>query len=137
MLKVDLACGTDKKEGFIGIDIRDYGQKYIRDIRERLPFENETVDEIHIWHILEHFQWEEVKRILYECHRVLKRGSRINIQVPDGTDPTQFRPYHVALYSLDSLNFINDKKGEWYDKFTLIKKERGKYGHLTFIIKKL
>jgi len=28
-MNIDLACGTDKKFGYHGIDIVDYGQQYI------------------------------------------------------------------------------------------------------------
>ncbi len=56
----------------------------VGDVREPLPFGNETADAIYIGQAVEHWnRQQETVRILAECHRVLKPGGAIRITTPD------------------------------------------------------
>lgn len=48
-----------------------------------LPFGDESVDYIFTSHVLEHFRRETAERILADTYRILKRGGRCRICVPD------------------------------------------------------
>ncbi len=56
-----------------------------------LPFPDESVDCLYSSHVLEHFFRDDAEKFLREAHRVLKRGGRIRITVPD-------LAHAVALY---------------------------------------
>ena len=92
-LNLNLGCGTDIKpttdqERWINIDIydRDPAQpwEYMKyDIRNRLPFEMNTVDFIYACHCVEHFtrfEWAVMKK---DWYRVLKGGGIIEVRCPD------------------------------------------------------
>lgn len=134
-IKVDLACGNDKKPGYIGIDMVDYGQDVVGDIRRRLPFQNDTVERVEAFHIVEHLYWDEIERLFWEVHRILATGGIFHVQVPDGSNPTQYRPYHIALYSTKSFEFT--KEGEWKKLYSMEQIHIGKNGHINFKWKKL
>lgn len=48
-----------------------------------LPFKNGSVDHVYASHVLEHFYPEIGEMLLVESYRVLKKGGRIRICVPD------------------------------------------------------
>jgi SAM-dependent methyltransferase len=48
-----------------------------------LPFEDESVDYLFSSHVLEHFRRDVAERILADAYRVLKKGGRCRICVPD------------------------------------------------------
>jgi hypothetical protein len=71
-LKVDLGAGQNKREGFLGLD-----RAPVSDITHDLldtpwPFADESVDELHASHVLEHFWGEDQIKIIDEAYRVLK-----------------------------------------------------------------
>ena len=50
----DIGCGTNKKQGYLGIDkVKLRGVDIICDVEHGLPFKDNTVDEILVWNILE------------------------------------------------------------------------------------
>lgn len=49
---------------------------------EYLPFKDNGVDEVYASHILEHFNWVHVKRVLNEWYRVCRKKGLIKINVP-------------------------------------------------------
>jgi hypothetical protein len=68
--KLDLGCGLNPKEGFEGVDIRGNEKaKHIVDLfKFPWPFEDNSVDEIHASHLLEHVWDREVEaRDLVRC----------------------------------------------------------------------
>jgi len=91
LVKLNLACGeTPFGFGWVNIDSsRDLThistQKIlIADIKNRIPFQSRTVDIIYVSHFLEHLDpFEECRRFLDECARVLKPSGLLRISVPD------------------------------------------------------
>ena len=46
-MKLDIACGTDKKPGFKGVDlVKLPGVDYVMDVNKKLKFKDNSVDEI-------------------------------------------------------------------------------------------
>jgi len=86
MVKLNLGCGFDKRVGYINIDKRaDCKPNMVIDLEQEglKRFQDRSVDEILMKDFLEHLSWRKVRWFLQECHRVLKSGGRILIQVPD------------------------------------------------------
>lgn len=83
-MKLDLGCGYCKKEGYFGVDIeKNEGVDLVLDIgKDKFPWEDESVEDIHCSHAVEHLEPEERIHFINECYRVLKKGSKLFIQVP-------------------------------------------------------
>jgi predicted SAM-dependent methyltransferase len=60
--KLDLGCGLNPKEGFEGVDVRGGVAKHVVDLfKFPWPFEDNSVDELHASHLLEHVPAREVE----------------------------------------------------------------------------
>ena len=81
--RLHLGCGSKLFQGWINIDMNLKGDITL-DLREGLPFADNSVELIYTEHTLEHFYREhDAPFLLGECHRVLKPGAWIRITVPD------------------------------------------------------
>ena len=78
-IRLNLGCGKRLIDGFIGVDLKDADVE--ADIR-KLPYEDESVDEIMAIHVCEHFYVHEIAKVLREWYRVLKPGGRLVIELP-------------------------------------------------------
>lgn len=82
-LKLDLGCGTNKREGFVGVDsVKFPGVDVICDLRGKWPWENDSVDEVNCSHFVEHLTAMERVHFANELYRVLKKGGKCQIQIP-------------------------------------------------------
>lgn len=80
-IKLDIGCGKNKKEGFIGLDIDPSSGADIIASALKLPFEDESVDEVNSFHLVEHFSPDEARRYFYEVYRVLKKGGTAEMKI--------------------------------------------------------
>jgi SAM-dependent methyltransferase len=97
---LNLGCGKTRIPGSIGVDsvmIEGYVDK-VHDLDiVPYPFESSSVDEIHLYHVLEHLH--DPVRKMEEMHRILKPDGALYIRVPHFssrgafTDITHLRPY--------------------------------------------
>jgi predicted SAM-dependent methyltransferase len=55
----------------------------LQDLRKGIPLQNESVDWVYSSNFLEHLEKYETARLLSECFRVLKKGGRVRLVVPD------------------------------------------------------
>ena len=78
-MKLNLGCGSKKVEGFTGVDIKS--ADITADIR-KLPFDDESADEIMAIHVCEHFYVKEILSVLKEWRRVLKPGGKMALELP-------------------------------------------------------
>jgi predicted SAM-dependent methyltransferase len=80
---LDIGCGDNKRIGFIGVDIRrTKAVDVIADAR-KLPFRDGSFDHVYSSHLIKHFSHQEVKNVLAEWVRVLKKGGILEIRCPD------------------------------------------------------
>jgi predicted SAM-dependent methyltransferase len=80
--KIDIGCGGNKQVGFIGIDFIDYGQEIVWDIRNGLPFPDQSIEEIYSAQFFEHLTPPEVNKLAWEIKRVAKPGCKMLMVVP-------------------------------------------------------
>ena len=83
-IRLDIGCGINKKKGFIGIDRLKFDGVDINlnAGTEKLPYDDDSVEEIHTSHFLEHLKAMERIHFVNECHRVLKKDAKLTIVVP-------------------------------------------------------
>lgn len=82
-MKLDLGCGKNKREGFIGVDRRKFdGVDVVTDLRKLWPWSDGEVEEVHCSHFLEHLTAPERIHFVNELWRVLKVGGKAAIITP-------------------------------------------------------
>lgn len=82
-LRLDLGCGPNAREGFLGVDRIDFKKgNMVADLREKWPWADNSVDEVHCSHFVEHLAARERIHFCNELYRVLKPGAKASIIVP-------------------------------------------------------
>jgi len=134
-LKLDLGCGLTPKEGFEGVDVRGDKKKYAVDLfKFPWPFEDNSVEEIHCSHLVEHIPAREVeerdivafatakpdtiKRFLGqdmlfafmdECWRILQPDAWIQIVVPSARSNRAFQdPTHRRFLMQETFMYLDE-----------------------------
>jgi predicted SAM-dependent methyltransferase len=106
MTKLDLGCGSSKREGFLGVDsLQLPGVDIVHNLTQfPYPFEDNSIEEIWMDNVLEHLP--NPLRVMEELHRICKNGARVNIAVP------YFRSFYSAI-DPTHVNFF----GVWWFKY--------------------
>lgn len=108
--KIELGCGRNRREFYIGIDVRDFGQEYVRDITKGLPFDDDSVDEVYACHVLEHIDKKDVSFVWEEIYRVLCPSGLLIARMPHATDPHAWLPEHLSMWSEETVKVLCN----WY-----------------------
>jgi SAM-dependent methyltransferase len=127
--KLDLGCGKNKKENYIGIDISpDADADIIHDLNLfPYPFKNDEFDYINIDNVIEHL--DNVVKVLEELHRISKNGANIRIVAPFFRSYYSYiDPTHKHFFSYRSFDYFDPKK-DFHKKY--------KYSKCLFNVKKV
>ena len=106
-LRLNIGCGRDIQDGWVNVDMAPLpGVDVVFNLetcrQERLPFDDSTVSEIRLFHVIEHIQ--DAMGLMEELYRVARDGCVCTIRVPHGasddawTDPTHVRPYFPGSF---------------------------------------
>ena len=104
-MKLDVACGQNKREGFKGVDIAPGpGVDYVWDLEQYpwKPFADNTVSEIHCSHYIEHTK--DFFKFIDEIHRICEDGAKVTFLAPYYSsirawqDPTHTRAISEATF---------------------------------------
>lgn len=94
-MKINFACGRHVEDGFFNIDAvrselaaRDpellFELKFADgNLVEKIPLEDECAEELHAYHIIEHFYRFDVDAVVAEWHRLLKPGGLLVLELPN------------------------------------------------------
>lgn len=94
-LKIELGGGKIRKPGIINVDAFSAAADLKADLRRALPFPTNSVAEIRSEHVFEHFSYpDSLRKLLKECHRILKPGGKMILSVPDAG--RAFRLYNAS-----------------------------------------
>jgi len=83
-----IGCGHDRLKDFIHVEINLGKNKsgppdILADISDYIPFNDNKVDLVYSKATMEHLTYSELINCLLESHRILKRGGRVRMVVPD------------------------------------------------------
>jgi len=124
--RLHLGCGRDIKPEWINLDhLAGPGVDVVADLDDcaatRLPFEDNSIDEILASHLIEHLS--NPLPLMQELHRVAKPNAPAVFRVPYGshddayTDPTHVRPYFMGSWGYFSQPFYwradYGYRGDW------------------------
>jgi predicted SAM-dependent methyltransferase len=153
-VKVHLGCGSFTPPGWINIDgswnawISKYPNikkilKKIRlipsqiteanydkdilvhDLRNPLPFQDNSVKAIYASHLLEHLYLMEAKSLLRECHRVLMKDGIIRMVVPDLKSVAE-------KYLSNEVQSTSEPKADIFNKNLFLRAEAPPAGNIVY-----
>jgi len=110
-MKLHLGCGERYLEGFTHVDLAKYDH-----IDHEIPVDNleifsdNTIEEIYASHVIEYFDREEIKSVLKEWNRVLKKNGILRLAVPN-------LPELIKVY--ETYNDLNNILGPLYGKWKI------------------
>jgi len=81
--KLEIGSGNKPKEGYLHFDIRKLSGTDVVGNATKLPFKNESFEEVFSRFFLEHLLRNDAKKALAEMFRVLKKGGAVTIIVPN------------------------------------------------------
>jgi ubiquinone/menaquinone biosynthesis C-methylase UbiE len=127
---LDVACGSTplnkviKELNVTGTDLHYTSKNVIKADVNKLPFKNNTIDQIYCWCLLEHLPKPELA--LKEMNRVLKKGGKIilSTELPDKNfykkDNTHIQPFTVPqlqkMFSEAGFDKFNTERELFYFK---------------------
>jgi len=113
--RVELGCGSKKRDGFFGIDIAPSPVvDLVQDFEKTpLPFADNSIDYVYSSHAFEHI--DSPQGVLRELVRVCKPGATIEIWTPYGKSDDGMLFGHHIFYSEASFKHICFE----YDRFYL------------------
>lgn len=115
MSKTEIVCinidaGLATIPTFVNIDVTGKGKLNLDIGKEKLPFDDDSVDLIFSYHALEHIP--DYLSAMSEIHRVLKHGGRLLLGLPYVT-VTKYHlvnPYHLHNFNEHSFDFFDVDK---------------------------
>lgn len=110
-MKIDLGCGSSKREGYFGIDSRALpGVDLVCDCNERIPLPDNCAEEIAAFDFLEHVRNDKRVHIMDEIWRLLKPDGILISSTPSTDGRGAFQdPTHTAFWNENSFwYFCND-----------------------------
>lgn len=122
MVKLDIGCGEKVTPGYIGVDYIKYNDniEYVINLnKEKIPFNDNTIDGILCSHIIEHL--DNPFDVIKEIHRVLKPGAELIIKVPYYRHYQAYHPHHKTYWSFGEFNIFNNSYTEFGYKWSKCK----------------
>lgn len=107
-VRLDVACGQQKIEGWIGVDaVATDVTDVVHDLEiSPWPFEDNSVDEARCIHFVEHVH--DLIGFMNELHRVMKPGAQCLVITPYYTSMRAFQdPTHVRFMAETSYLYFN------------------------------
>ena len=105
-IRLDIGCGSNKRKGFVGLDLRPLPSvDIVCDIEEDpIPLEDNSVSKVYMSHFIEHVSPKRFLWVMSEIHRVCRPGALVDIHAPYGVnplfvqDPTHAKPINESTF---------------------------------------
>ncbi len=117
-IRLDIGCGANKQQGFLGMDLREVeGVDIVWDLEEfPWPLDDDVCTDVLASHILEHilprkfFHAGGGQCVMGEVWRVLKPGGQLHISCPYGVSPGYVQdPTHCNPISEATLQYFDPR----------------------------
>lgn len=111
-MKLDIGCGRNKNQDFIGLDISRDSNADIIATALKLPIKEATASEINCSHLVEHLYPEEAQQLFNEIFRVLERGGKAAIKIDRDWSKNRLLkkdPEHKYRYSENEIESMVQK----------------------------
>jgi predicted SAM-dependent methyltransferase len=118
-LYLEIGAGNKKgKNGWVTLDL-NMNSDICWDLREGIPFPNESIHKIYSSHFFEHLYFDEGQLLLNECLRVLVKDGIFSICVPNSRpyiesylkgnelDERKFFKYKSAYNNTSRIDYVN------------------------------
>lgn len=115
-MKINIGSGYKRYDGFLNIDSDPLTKPDILvDIEnDPIPLDDNSVDEIKAYHILEHIG-EGYFKLIQELYRICKDTAIVDIQVPHHRSEVFYNdPTHVRFITVENLRMFSKSRNEWY-----------------------
>jgi SAM-dependent methyltransferase len=109
---LNLGCGQTYIKNAVNADFYKSGHcdKILDLSKLPWPWEDNSVDEIYMLHILEHFDCDMILKIFKEANRVLKPNGLLHIQCPHFSSMLSLTCIdHKKAFSITTFDFLGDK----------------------------
>lgn len=107
---INIGCGSKPIEGAINIDIYEgEGIDLVCDVRNGLPFEDDSIDEANADYFLEQIiDNEKFLFVMNEIWRVLKPGGMFKFKVPNAKYEVAFKdPFDSRYFTKETFDYFN------------------------------
>jgi len=102
-MKLNIGCGRKIKEGYINIDIRKTNPKVVvADIR-KLPYPNNSIDEIYANDSYEHVKFSESLDLLIHWVSKLKPGGILKLQTTDASGLARVMLKQTSVKGIEAI----------------------------------
>ncbi len=120
-MKIDFGCGQKKKEGYIGVDMRQLpGVDIVHDMNNApYPFADSVADQILMDNVLEHL--DDPLRVMEEIYRISADGGQVVVSVP----------YFRSFYAVIDPTHKNFFGVWWFNYFDPSHQFHSRYGYTT------
>lgn len=82
--KLHIGCANYYLEGWLNSDRLPPDKRVVCiDATRTMPFPDNTFDYVYSEHMIEHVPYAQGRKMLEECHRILKPGGKVRISTPD------------------------------------------------------
>ncbi len=113
MKHLNLGCGDRFHPSWTNINFISTGQGVIaHDLKQGIPFPDNSFDVVYHSHVLEHFPKEKAETFIRECYRVLRPEGILRVVVPDLEQ--------IAKMYLHSLEKASNGFEEWRQNYQWI-----------------
>jgi len=117
MKRLNAGCGQDILPGYVNMDqLKMKGVDVVGSLDKRLPFKDNTFDEIRCISVLEHVK--DVSVTMKEFYRILKKGGKLVLNIPHFTSTNiPSDPTHLRGFSYHTMDFYCGKSFYYDFKF--------------------
>lgn len=114
-LRLDLGCGPNKRDGFFGVDAIKFDKvDMVLDLGDPgfpWPWKDNSVEEVHCAHFIEHLTWPQRIWFFNQLYRVMKPGAKCTLIWPHWCSARFYGdPTHKEPMSEMALLYLN---AEW------------------------
>ena len=123
--KIHLGSGEINLQGWINVDARRFKHTHIVDQDFQMKeFKDDSVSEIYLCHVLEHFSFNDANLLIQKFYKKLKKNGILRISVPDFSQLKKIyeekNDLHTIKFALmGGQNYENDFHKSIYDKKNL------------------